>query len=257
MNRFVLSESGSGYVSRQAPDLIRTSHAAFRPIDVKIGPDGALYIADWYNPIIQHGEVDFRDPRRDHVHGRIWRVTYKGRKLSSKPRVTGESLPVIVNQLRSGDGFTRHSAKRRLRQEDGAKVRQALKELAAKEGLSSEDKLEILWGYQSINHLHEKLLRELLADDDHRIRAAAVRIVYHWHSRLKDALSLLGSAARDAHPQVRLEAVSALRQAGGVDAFRKILRCSQCRGTRTWISPFGWLPGKCRKRGCRRWRMEG
>jgi hypothetical protein len=36
----------------------------FRPIDVKMGPDGAIYIADWYNPIIQHGEVDFRDERR-------------------------------------------------------------------------------------------------------------------------------------------------------------------------------------------------
>ncbi len=44
-----------------------------------MGPDGAIYIADWYNPIIQHGEVDFRDPRRDHTHGRIWRVTAKGR----------------------------------------------------------------------------------------------------------------------------------------------------------------------------------
>ena len=44
-----------------------------------MGPDGAIYIADWYNPIIQHGEVDFRDPRRDVTHGRIWRVTAKGR----------------------------------------------------------------------------------------------------------------------------------------------------------------------------------
>ena len=46
-----------------------------------MGPDGAIYIADWYNPIIQHGEVDFRDPRRDQTHGRIWRVTAKGRPL--------------------------------------------------------------------------------------------------------------------------------------------------------------------------------
>ena len=43
--------------------------------------DGAIYIADWYNPIIQHGEVDFRDPRRDYTHGRIWRVTAKNRPL--------------------------------------------------------------------------------------------------------------------------------------------------------------------------------
>ena len=65
-------------VGDRLPDVIRSTHPAFRPIDVKMGPDGAIYIADWYNPIIQHGEVDFRDPRRDHIHGRIWRVTYRG-----------------------------------------------------------------------------------------------------------------------------------------------------------------------------------
>ena len=37
------------------------------PYGAVIGPDGALYVADWSNPIIQHGDVDFRDPRRDHV----------------------------------------------------------------------------------------------------------------------------------------------------------------------------------------------
>ena len=66
-------------------DLIRSNHPAFRPIDVKMGPDGAIYIADWYNPIIQHGEVDFRDPRRDVSHGRIWRITAKGRPLVPRP----------------------------------------------------------------------------------------------------------------------------------------------------------------------------
>ena len=68
-------------VAASSPNVIKTNHPAFRPIDVKMGPDGAIYIADWYNPIIQHGEVDFRDPRRDHTHGRIWRVTAKGRPL--------------------------------------------------------------------------------------------------------------------------------------------------------------------------------
>jgi hypothetical protein len=75
----VISEDGSGYASRQEVEPLKSSHVAFRPIDAKMGPDGAIYIADWYNPIIQHGEVDFRDERRDHTHGRIWRITYKGR----------------------------------------------------------------------------------------------------------------------------------------------------------------------------------
>lgn len=69
--RFTVTEDGSGYASKQETELIKTPHVAFRPIDVKMGPDGCIYIADWYNPIIQHGEVDFRDERRDHTHGRI------------------------------------------------------------------------------------------------------------------------------------------------------------------------------------------
>jgi len=60
--RYVVTPEGSGYTSKEMPELIKTNHPAFRPIDVKMGPDGALYIADWYNPIIQHGEVDFPRP---------------------------------------------------------------------------------------------------------------------------------------------------------------------------------------------------
>ncbi|MEI6325285.1 MAG: PVC-type heme-binding CxxCH protein, partial [Gemmataceae bacterium] len=60
-----LSEDGAGYQAKESVELIRSSHPAFRPIDVRQGPDGAIYLADWFNPIIQHGEVDFRDPRRD------------------------------------------------------------------------------------------------------------------------------------------------------------------------------------------------
>ena len=89
INRFVLEEQGSGYVSKQAEDLLWTDHIAFRPVDVTIGPDGAIYIADWYNPIIQHGEVDFHDPRRDQQHGRIWRITAKDRSLVNSSQAYG------------------------------------------------------------------------------------------------------------------------------------------------------------------------
>ena len=53
--------------------MIKSDHPAFRPIDVKMGPDGAIYIADWYNPIIQHGELAPPSPAGDRTHGRIWR----------------------------------------------------------------------------------------------------------------------------------------------------------------------------------------
>ena len=78
-----------------------------------MGPDGALYIADWYNPIIQHGEVDFRDPRRDHTHGRIWRVTAKGRPLVQPPKLVeaiGRSAARFSEAARGLDARSRRSA---------------------------------------------------------------------------------------------------------------------------------------------------
>ena len=104
--RFVLSEDRSGYAAREQVEVIKTSHVAFRPIDVKMGPDGAIYMADWYNPIIQHGEVDFRDPRRDHTHGRIWRITAKGRPLAPRPKLVGASNAELFEALKVPEAWT-------------------------------------------------------------------------------------------------------------------------------------------------------
>ncbi|MBI1903303.1 MAG: sorbosone dehydrogenase, partial [Planctomycetia bacterium] len=110
--RFVLSDDGSGFAAREQVELIKTNHVAFRPIDIKMGPDGAIYIADWYNPIIQHGEVDFRDPRRDHTRGRIWRVTCKGRPLVTPPDLTRIPTSQVLDALKLPEDWTRHQAKR-------------------------------------------------------------------------------------------------------------------------------------------------
>lgn len=99
--RFTIQPSGSSYISRQQPEIVKSSHSAFRPVDVRIGPDGALYIADWYNPIIQHGEVDFRDRRRDREHGRIWRIYMKGRQLDSLPDFSNATVSDLLGLLES------------------------------------------------------------------------------------------------------------------------------------------------------------
>jgi putative heme-binding domain-containing protein len=58
----------------QQPDLIRSTDPWFRPVDIKLGPDGAVYVNDFYNKIIGHYEVDLKHPGRDKDRGRIWRV---------------------------------------------------------------------------------------------------------------------------------------------------------------------------------------
>lgn len=222
VNRFSLSEAGSGYASKQEEDLIRTTHGAFRPVDVRMGPDGAIYIADWYNPIIQHGEVDFRDPRRDHVHGRIWRLRFQDRPLVKLPDLAQAGAAELLERLRDPEDWTRHFAKRRLRELGKEAVLPALR--AWVENLDEPaaeywgELLEAHWVFEGLNVLDEDVLRKLLTSPDHRVRAAGVRTLYHRHSETGEALGLLGAAVRDAHARVRLEAVNALRQLGTAEA---------------------------------------
>jgi putative heme-binding domain-containing protein len=70
---------GSTPKAVQQPDFIASSDRWFRPVYITLGPDGALYIADFYNKIIGHYEVPLTHPQRDHDHGRIWRVVWKGK----------------------------------------------------------------------------------------------------------------------------------------------------------------------------------
>jgi putative heme-binding domain-containing protein len=208
--RFAINEQGAGYVTQQLPDLLRSTNATFRPIDVKLGPDGALYVADWSNPIIQHGEVDFRDPRRDHEHGRIWRITATGRPLLPRPKLVGEPDWTLLDQLRSPEAYTRRQA-RRVLTERGTNI---LESLAAWTKTQTDEKtlLQALWLYQSIDHTEPDLLTKLLEAKDGRIRAAATRVLRYWHDRLDDPLALLARRVADPHPRVRVEALRALAQ---------------------------------------------
>lgn len=214
--RFQISDDGSGFASKQLPDLIKSSNRVFRPIDIKMGPDGAIYIADWCNPIINHGEVDFRDPRRDHNHGRIWRVTAKGRPLVEKPKLAGAMVPELLELLKLPEMYSRQQAKRVMAERGAKEVEPALaawvKSIKAEDLLAEHQRLEALWTYESIDVVEPNLLNELLASKDARVRAAAVRTVSHWHELLPNVQELLAKAIADEHPRVRLEAIRALAE---------------------------------------------
>jgi len=237
--RYRLTESGSGFESEKLPDLIRSSRVDFRPIDVKMGPDGAIYIADWYNPIIQHGEVDFRDDRRDRTHGRIWRVTAKGRPLSARVDFTALSDGELIDLL-TADGWARDAARRVLVERGidevgpdldnwAAAARRAVPGSAGYHPGLERRCLELLWLRQGLDDgsnaaIDGALLSRVLTSPDPRARAAAARVVVDWADRLglpgsgpdgsPGPIELLAPTVDDDFAAVRLEGARALAAVG-------------------------------------------
>lgn len=205
--RFKLQDDGSTFAAREMTEVIKSNHPAFRPIDVKMGPDGALYIADWYNPIIQHGEVDFRDERRDKTHGRIWRVTAKDRKLVDKPLLSGASVPALLDQLKAPEQWTRQQAKRVLKERGADKVLPALRNWL-RTVRTEDERLEAAFVYRSLDDDDKFMLDSLVEAKDFRVRAAALRLKSADPTGFKNA-ALLAKLVTDESPRVRLEAVRA------------------------------------------------
>jgi hypothetical protein len=182
-------------------------------VSAKIGPDGAIYILDWQNPIIGHLQHHLRDPSRDHTHGRIYRITYDGRPLMTPAKIAGEPVEHLLELLKDPTNDTRYRAKIELSRHDAREVIPVLEKWIA--GLDKNDKnyqhdlMEGLWVYQWNNVLNEPLLKQLLRSPDAHARAAATRVLCYWRDRVAKPLDLLKAQADDESPRVRLEAVRA------------------------------------------------
>ncbi len=106
INRNKPEYHGSTIKAIEQPDFLSTSDPWFRPVDIHIGPDGAMYILDFYNRIIGHYEVPLPHPGRDRTSGRVWRVAYKGNAEGTKPAgkpgaidLTKMSVKELIGQL--------------------------------------------------------------------------------------------------------------------------------------------------------------
>ncbi len=90
---------GSTILAKERPDLVISKDPWFRPVDLQCGPDGALYILDFYNKIIGHYEVDLKHPGRDRHRGRIWRVIHKATPPFKMPDLRTQTLEQLIELL--------------------------------------------------------------------------------------------------------------------------------------------------------------
>jgi putative heme-binding domain-containing protein len=156
---------------------------------------------------------NLRDPSRDRLHGRVYRVVAEGRPLVKPAKIAGESIANLLALLKSPDDRVAYRAKIELSARKSDEVIDGLNlwlaELDQSHAEHEYHVLQALWVHQHHNVVNANLLERVLASPEPRARAAAVKVVVAWRDRLSNPLALINKAAADAAPQVRLEAIRA------------------------------------------------
>lgn len=203
----------AGYLSHHRMDLMTSTDPNFRPVDMEFAPDGSLYFLDWHNVLIGHMQHNVRDPLRDHVHGRIYRMTYPSRPLVTPAKIAGASIDELLDNLKLPEYRTRYRTKRELRGRNADEVLGKLKSwvpnLDQEDQRFEQQRVEALWVSWGLDRVDADLLKQVLKSPDFRARAAAVRVLRYTGHQVPEQAEWLMEAAGDTNPRVRLEAMVA------------------------------------------------
>jgi mono/diheme cytochrome c family protein/glucose/arabinose dehydrogenase len=197
-------------------EFLTSTDERFRPVNSRVGPDGALYIADMYHGIIEHVifmvpylEKQIRERRLDEGldKGRIYRVIHEGNPIDRRPpRLAWATASELVSHLSHDNGWWRLTAQRLLVERRDTAAIPPLRELA-RTGARPLGRLHALWTLQGMQALDWPLLLGASADEDDRVRAAAVRLCEHLEASAPADRTLdhLERLAADRSSRVRLQ----------------------------------------------------
>ncbi|MDP1590365.1 MAG: plastocyanin/azurin family copper-binding protein, partial [Prosthecobacter sp.] len=242
-------EHDTHFEEKKVGIVFQSTNLSFIPVDIQQGPDGAMYIADWYNPVKGHMQYSLRDTRRDKKSGRIWRITAKAQPLEEAPKIAGASIPELLDLLKSENYRTRYRAKVELRERefseaDWVHFMKALTDAIPQTSQRDEQLLcESLWLIEyfkprelAATATHEQLLALLEVSKSAHVKACLARHQRKypelyvdlpqfqvWPSRTRRAAQVLRQLTNDPSGLVRLEAAIAASYIGTPEALEAAL----------------------------------
>ena len=229
---------GAGYKAINQFSFVASADEWFSPVKSEVGPDGALWLADWYDFIIQHNPTPSSNsggfngetgpgnahvnPNRDEEHGRIYRVVWEDAEPSDTQSLAGASTDKLLDTLRSDNRFWRMTAQRILVQEHAADRQELAPELEQMVEAGNTAGIHALWTLKGIGALDRSTHKRALGSDHPALRKNACRALGEDE---RAAALLFGSdVLQDPHPGVRLKAFNALAQVPSSSASKKAIR---------------------------------
>lgn len=181
-----LSPKGSSYTFNKLPgreetEFIRSKDMWWRPIEVRVGPDGAVYIGDFYNQAVIHNDTRGPDhnnvnaavrPDRDHYFGRIWRLNHKQAKKIAVPDLSKADAAALVKALEHSNRHVRMNASRLLVETEAVDLK-ALNQFVLNTTVSPDYRVAAMWVLAARRSLDSDTLGKLLQGDHRNVRRNA------------------------------------------------------------------------------------
>lgn len=220
IHRDTLEWRGSSPWVQKVEDFVTCDDWWFHPVDLQLGPDGALYVSDFYNSIIGHYEVDLLHPRRDRHRGRIWRIVYTGtdNKVAAPAVPNLHALPIddLVERLTDTNITVRNLAGQELQErfgkEGAARARALLAQEVAPTAVEQHaaGRVQALWLLWRLGQLDDSLIQQLAKDPVALVRIHLVRALGETNPWSADIAGLVRTKLVDSDPFVQRAAVEAI-----------------------------------------------
>lgn len=204
-----LQPDGSSFRTVDLGHVVTSDDRWFKPVDIKAGPDGAIYVADWYDRQVNHyknheGEIDKQN-------GRIYRLRGKGDRQVEQFDLNVKSSLELVQWLRRPDKWHRQEALRLLGDRKDASVFPVLREMVARE--SGQTALEALWALNLSGGFDETMAAQTLRHPEAYVRLWTVRLLGDASSVSEPiAAQLAALAVAESHLEVRGQLASAAKR---------------------------------------------
>ena len=217
INVDTLTRNGATYKGDPAPDFLNAHDAWFMPVAQKTGPDGSLYVLDWYDRYHCYQDAN-RDPAGiDRLKGRLYRVRYKDTPRRWGFDLARESDAGLVKLLGSENIYDRDMAQRLLAERRSPESRRLVETALLAESNPRAQRMHALWALLGSGPPGDGLLEALLAHDDPGFRAWGVRAAGEKRQVPEVVRKQVVALARDPSPDVRLQVAIAARKLEGVE----------------------------------------
>jgi putative heme-binding domain-containing protein len=227
INRDRLEDHGSTRLAKEQPDFLSSDDPWFRPVDLQLGPDGAMYVADFYNRIIGHYEVPLTHPGRDRERGRIWRIVYRGEDRNKTvptrrydfARAGAEEL---ISALADPNFTYRMLAMNELVDRIGSACVPRLQR-AIEKSENSFQKVHSLWALCQLGSQEPTMVSRLSKDRDPMVRTHAMRALSEKPKWAAADRSVATAGLKDSNAFVQRSAAEALGQHPAYENIKPLL----------------------------------